>query len=104
MNHRPSGYEPDELPDCSIPRHLKYLISITHRQVFVKSKLKVFLQSQNTVYITVYTWLHFLFLLQTVLVIFLDIIMKKQYNQKINVSCRNSAIFQIRARLIESGH
>ena len=99
MNHRPSGYEPDELPDCSIPRHLKYLISITHRQVFVKSKLKVFLQSQNTVYITVYTWLHFLFLLQTVLVIFLDIIMKKQYNQKINVSCRNSAIFQIRARL-----
>ena len=20
LNHRPSGYEPDELPDCSIPR------------------------------------------------------------------------------------
>ncbi len=22
MNQRPSGYEPDELPDCSIPRYL----------------------------------------------------------------------------------
>ena len=22
LNQRPSGYEPDELPDCSIPRHL----------------------------------------------------------------------------------
>ena len=21
LNHRPSGYEPDELPDCSIPRY-----------------------------------------------------------------------------------
>ena len=21
LNRRPSGYEPDELPDCSIPRH-----------------------------------------------------------------------------------
>ena len=21
LNQRPSGYEPDELPDCSIPRH-----------------------------------------------------------------------------------
>ena len=23
LNLRPSGYEPDELPNCSIPRHLK---------------------------------------------------------------------------------
>ncbi len=23
LNHRPSGYEPDELPSCSIPRHLE---------------------------------------------------------------------------------
>ena len=22
LNHQPSGYEPDELPDCSIPRYL----------------------------------------------------------------------------------
>ena len=22
LNQRPSGYEPDELPDCSTPRHL----------------------------------------------------------------------------------
>lgn len=21
LNHRPSGYEPDELPDCSTPRY-----------------------------------------------------------------------------------
>ena len=25
MNQRPSGYEPDELPDCSTPRHYKQL-------------------------------------------------------------------------------
>ncbi len=24
LNHRPSGYEPDELPDCSIPRRIYY--------------------------------------------------------------------------------
>ena len=23
LNHRPSGYEPDELPNCSIPQQLK---------------------------------------------------------------------------------
>ena len=23
LNHRPSGYEPDELPGCSIPRYIK---------------------------------------------------------------------------------
>jgi hypothetical protein len=27
LNHRPSGYEPDELPDCSTPRRFA---SITH--------------------------------------------------------------------------
>jgi hypothetical protein len=25
LNHGPSGYEPDELPDCSIPRYLAWL-------------------------------------------------------------------------------
>ncbi len=32
LNHRPSGYEPDELPDCSIPRYFRvpyYYIRIT---------------------------------------------------------------------------
>ena len=24
LNHRPSGYEPDELPDCSIPLCIIY--------------------------------------------------------------------------------
>ena len=25
LNQRPSGYEPDELPDCSIPRYLIFI-------------------------------------------------------------------------------
>ena len=27
LNLRPSGYEPDELPDCSIPRYESYSFS-----------------------------------------------------------------------------
>ena len=30
MNLRPSGYEPDELPDCSTPRYLRSLRSGAH--------------------------------------------------------------------------
>ena len=26
MNQRPSGYEPDELPDCSTPRHIAFWV------------------------------------------------------------------------------
>ncbi len=26
LNHRPSGYEPDELPDCSTPRRTGLII------------------------------------------------------------------------------
>ena len=26
LNQRPSGYEPDELPDCSIPRHVTCIL------------------------------------------------------------------------------
>ena len=26
LNLRPSGYEPDELPDCSTPRYIIYII------------------------------------------------------------------------------
>ena len=26
LNQRPSGYEPDELPDCSTPRYLLFLL------------------------------------------------------------------------------
>ena len=29
LNHRPSGYEPDELPDCSIPQYSDHTIMIT---------------------------------------------------------------------------
>ncbi len=33
LNQRPSGYEPDELPDCSTPRHgLLYISSIYKMQ------------------------------------------------------------------------
>ena len=28
LNLRPSGYEPDELPDCSIPRHQLYAYAV----------------------------------------------------------------------------
>ena len=35
MNLRPSGYEPDELPDCSTPR--QYLINYMH--IFIKYTL-----------------------------------------------------------------
>ena len=27
MNHRPLGYEPNELPDCSIPRYIKLKVA-----------------------------------------------------------------------------
>ena len=30
LNQRPSGYEPDELPDCSTPRYLVYIFIIYH--------------------------------------------------------------------------
>ena len=42
MNLRPSGYEPDELPDCSTPRYsiLKWNFMIAHVTVEVKTKLR----------------------------------------------------------------
>ena len=33
LNQRPSGYEPDELPDCSIPRYSILKLSKTYRQL-----------------------------------------------------------------------
>ena len=32
LNQRPSGYEPDELPSCSIPRHLLSIDKIYYMQ------------------------------------------------------------------------
>ena len=32
MNQRPSGYEPDELPDCSIPRYLIVICDLLFKQ------------------------------------------------------------------------
>ncbi len=33
MNLRPSGYEPDELPDCSTPRH--FLFSLFYDDIYI---------------------------------------------------------------------
>src|SRR5690554_1864798 len=33
LNLRPSGYEPDELPDCSIPRRLLYIGTTTSQRI-----------------------------------------------------------------------
>ena len=51
LNLRPSGYEPDELPGCSTPRHRVFALANTHgfclRQ---KSVIPVrFLPEANTV-------------------------------------------------------
>ena len=35
MNQRPSGYEPDELPDCSIPRYLIVICDYSSRSSLV---------------------------------------------------------------------
>gem|GEM_PF-6488090 len=46
MNLRPSGYEPDELPNCSTPRKLDYKkYYITQKnfvQLFLKKIFKIF--------------------------------------------------------------
>ena len=46
MNQRPSGYEPDELPNCSIPRYLFVLspdsyIIIAYNPLFVKHYFQI---------------------------------------------------------------
>ena len=44
MNHRPSGYEPDELPGCSIPRRLYYYNKqLTQLAEFIKKILGKYL-------------------------------------------------------------
>ena len=41
LNHGPSGYEPDELPDCSTPRRLiQYSDKLRDRGDLSKSLLK----------------------------------------------------------------
>ena len=54
LNQRPSGYEPDELPDCSTPRSsfrpLILQLSFTHVNFFV---LSVFCSICNLVFIGV---------------------------------------------------
>ena len=38
MNLRPSGYEPDELPDCSTPRHMSHKYSLKSQDVNMGEK------------------------------------------------------------------
>src|SRR5512137_508430 len=38
LNPRPSGYEPDELPDCSTPRHLEFYL-VPRGQLLVNRNL-----------------------------------------------------------------
>ena len=32
LNLRPSGYEPDELPGCSIPRHWAFCVALIRKK------------------------------------------------------------------------
>ena len=57
MNLRPSGYEPDELPDCSTPRYqhpIECLIIITH----MRSDVNIFSDSRPHILNTRHTHLH----------------------------------------------
>ena len=39
MNLRPSGYEPDELPDCSTPRYYVVYDMFSFSKIFLKKKM-----------------------------------------------------------------
>ena len=39
MNPRPLGYEPNELPDCSTPRHGRKRFIVSDRKPLTKSEL-----------------------------------------------------------------
>ena len=47
LNLRPSGYEPDELPDCSTPRLFDLLINIIFYVFFQQIKLEIISHSLN---------------------------------------------------------
>src|SRR5471032_820088 len=49
LNRRPSGYEPDELPDCSIPRLCVGILQRIARLSIDSSKKLLFLQSVSDV-------------------------------------------------------
>ncbi|VXA88476.1 hypothetical protein ACIN8IBEIGE_90009 [Acinetobacter sp. 8I-beige] len=50
MNQRPSGYEPDELPDCSIPHQRVSFIRPKHPQSKLYLQYKQLLHKQHTKY------------------------------------------------------
>ena len=66
LNQRPSGYEPDELPSCSIPRcnfyselciylcSPEYLIIISQLSAFVKAFFKFFSKNFSPLYFVKY--------------------------------------------------
>ena len=83
LNQRPSGYEPDELPNCSTPRYfvvhsLECLTIIYRHLAFVKSFLKYFL------FLFYFILIHiFLFLkIVTMLIFYVRIIKLKQIHAK----------------------
>lgn len=42
LNHRPSGYEPDELPDCSTPRYQHSQRRVLYYYTQLPNKLQAF--------------------------------------------------------------
>ena len=41
LNQRPSGYEPDELPNCSIPRYFTAFLLLSPECLFIISQMNV---------------------------------------------------------------
>ena len=54
MNQRPSGYEPDELPNCSIPRYFTAFLLLSPECLFIISQMNV---NVNTFFAIFLFWL-----------------------------------------------
>ena len=54
LNQRPSGYEPDELPNCSIPRYFTAFLLLSPECLFIISQMNV---NVNTFFAIFLFWL-----------------------------------------------
>ena len=54
LNQRPSGYEPDELPNCSIPRYFTAFLLLSLECLFIISQMNV---NVNTFFAIFLFWL-----------------------------------------------
>ena len=54
LNQRPSGYEPDELPNCSIPRYFTAILPLSPECLFIISQMNV---NVNTFFAIFLFWL-----------------------------------------------